>query len=156
MSTSKPTLAHANDSRTTGERADARRPASLDFCRVDAVSRVGVSTEGLRPAAADKPAQKERDEASYVIEAGLKMLKVLEALEGRSYEPVSIQRVAQRTGFSRDICRRSLITLKRAGWAKQTVDGWMLGAKAENLARRLGASLIALSDPQFADRKGGV
>jgi DNA-binding IclR family transcriptional regulator len=97
----------------------------------------------------------DRAEETYVIDAGAKMMKVLEALEGRNFEPVNIGRVAQRTGFSRDFCRRALITLKKVGWAKQLIpDGrdslFVLGPKAENLARRYGAAMVA--DPQLADR----
>ena len=56
-------------------------------------------------------------------------MKVFEALEGRSFEPVTIARVEQRTGFTRDFCMRALRTLKVAGYAKETLDGWVLGPR---------------------------
>jgi hypothetical protein len=84
----------------------------------------------------------ERTEESYVIDALARAMKVYEALEGRAFEPISIQRVAQRTGFSHNFCRRALITFKKSGWAKQTIEGWSLGPKAMNLASRYGAALL--------------
>jgi DNA-binding IclR family transcriptional regulator len=87
-------------------------------------------------------ARQDREDKDYAIDAVAKALKVFEALEGRSFEPVNIARVAQRTGFGRDFCFRALKTLKVAGYAKETLDGWILGPKAEALAKRLSASLL--------------
>ena len=70
-----------------------------------------------------------RAESQYALDTGLRMLKVLEALEGTNFEPVSIERVQQRTGFSYDFCRRALITLKLAGFAAQQRGLWMPGPK---------------------------
>ena len=70
-----------------------------------------------------------RDESQYAIDSGLRLLKVLEALEGTKYEAVSIERVQQRTGFSYDFCRRALITLKLAGFAAEQNRLWMPGPK---------------------------
>jgi DNA-binding IclR family transcriptional regulator len=71
-----------------------------------------------------------RSDQDYAIDAGLRLLKVLEALEGTQFEPVSIQRVAERTGFTYDFCMRALRTLKIAGFATQNDRGlWAVGPK---------------------------
>lgn len=63
----------------------------------------------------------------YTIGALAKGLKVLEALEGRSFEAVSLDRVTSRAGLPKSYCFRALRTLAAAGYAKQTVDGdWQL------------------------------
>lgn len=88
-----------------------------------------------------------RTEKSYVIIAGKKMLKVLAALEGRNFEPVSIKRVSERTKLPFFFCRSALLTLKDEGWAKQVLDGkeslWILGPKAENMGKRLAAASLS-------------
>jgi DNA-binding IclR family transcriptional regulator len=105
--------------------------------------------EKIRTASgSDRPkdsTRQDRDEASYVLDVGLKIMKVFEALEGRAFEPISIRRVSQRTGFKENACRRYLITLKKAGWARQTLDGWIVGPKAEALIKKLSASLFSKS-----------
>lgn len=90
--------------------------------------------------------RRERDEASYVIDTPLKVLKVLEALEGRAFEPSTITRVQQRTGFTQNFCRRALLTLKQAGYAKQTYDGWIVGPKLVRFAGRITALNSAMAE----------
>ena len=70
-----------------------------------------------------------RDRESYVIEAALNALKVLEALEGARFEGVKLQRVAQRTGLSVNFCFRALKTLQVMGYARETAEGWKLGGR---------------------------
>jgi len=82
----------------------------------------------------------ERDEKDYVMETPLKTLKVLEALEGRAFEPATINRVAQRTGFTQSFCRSALLTLKQAGYAQRTFDGWIVGPKLARFASRITAA----------------
>jgi DNA-binding IclR family transcriptional regulator len=53
----------------------------------------------------------------------------LEALEGTNFEPVTIQRVEQRTHYPYDFCRRALITLKLAGFAAEVRGKWTVGPK---------------------------
>lgn len=132
----------ANKDTSTGAENDERGSAAVDFCRVDRGPHLGIEPEGLRAAAKTKT-RKDREDKDYVIDALAKGLKVFEALEGRNFEPVNIARVAQRTGFDRDFCRRALKTLKIAGYAKETLDGWTLGPKAEALSRKLSASLLS-------------
>jgi len=86
-----------------------------------------------------KPKRGERDEKDYVMETPQKVLKVLEALEGRAFEPATINRVVQRTGFTQSFCRSALITLKQAGYAKQTFDGYIIGPKLARFAGRITA-----------------
>lgn len=144
----------ANEANSTGAEDGEQGPARLDFCRTERSPRLGVESERLSAVTprggsptvreGSKGSQRQdRDDASYVIDAVAKALKVFEALEGRSFEPVSVARVAQRTGFGRDFCFRALKTLKVAGYAKETLDGWILGPKAEALSRRLSSSLLS-------------
>ena len=71
-----------------------------------------------------------RGEEEYVLDTGLRLLKVLEALEGTNFEPATIKRVEERTKFPYDFCRRALLTLKRAGFATQNERGlWAVGPK---------------------------
>lgn len=74
--------------------------------------------------------RRQRDAADYVNDNLARGLKVLKALEGANFEPVTIQRVVARTGFTYDFCRRALLTLKIEGLAAQTTNGrWMFGTK---------------------------
>ena len=75
-----------------------------------------------------------RSEERYALDTGLRLLKVLEALEGTNFEPVSIQRVQERTKFPYDFCRRALITLKLAGFAAENNGKWMPGPKPSGSA----------------------
>lgn len=74
--------------------------------------------------------QKRPDEA-YEIEALSKGIKILEALQGTNFKPVSVEIVMQRTGFPRDFCDRALKTLAIHNWVKRTENKlWMVGPKA--------------------------
>jgi hypothetical protein len=155
-------LANKKDSTRANFGADSRRPRRVDFCGVGRIRGLGIIARGL--SASEKVGSIEiknevrtgsgsdrikgsqrgdRADKDYLIEAVAKALKVFEALEGRNFEPVSVARVAQRTGFGRDFCFRALKTLKLAGYAKETLDGWILGPKAEALSRKLSASLLS-------------
>ena len=109
------------------------------------MDRVGVVAEGLRTGEAGgkqprgKPRAKrgEREDKEYVMQTPQKVLKVLEALEGRAFEPATINRVVQRTGFTQSFCRSALLTLKEAGYAKRTFDGWIVGPKLVRFANRI-------------------
>jgi DNA-binding IclR family transcriptional regulator len=71
-----------------------------------------------------------RTDNDYAIDALAKGLKVLEALEGNNFEPVSIKRVSERTRLPYDTCRNALITLKLEGFATQNERGlWAAGPK---------------------------
>jgi hypothetical protein len=153
------TLANSNHSRAAAISGDARRSDQLDAGAVGSVSCVGSETEGLRSTTkaegtenrGSSPTVKEgskgeRSEESYAFETGLKVLKVLECLEGRNFEPVTIERAMQRSGFNYSFTRSALITLKRAGWAKELIGTkerqFVLGPKAENLARSLTGHML--------------
>src|SRR5436853_4860108 len=105
-------LAHTEDSSRADQRADARRSDQLDAGAVGRVSRVGDVAQGLRPGTEASKVQSrgDRDEESYVIDAGLKLLRLLECVESRNREPITINRLMQRTGFNRDLTRRLVIT----------------------------------------------
>lgn len=146
-------LANSNNPRTADQRADARRADQLDQGPVGTVSRVGDVTEGLRATTKTTATRrrKERQKKDYAIDAVLRAFKVLEALEGRGFEPVKIMRIQQRTGFNYNFCLRALRTLELAGYAKETLDGWILGPKIQNFASRHQAVKLlqsGVSDPQ--------
>ncbi len=81
-------------------------------------------------------ARRERSDQDYAIDSLLKGLKVLEALEGTNFEPVSIQRVQDRTRLSYDTCLRSLRTLRLAGFVREEGRGWTLTARYIAFAQR--------------------
>jgi DNA-binding IclR family transcriptional regulator len=111
-----------------------------------------MSTESRRLGRA-----KRTDEA-YVIDAGIRLLKVMEALEGTNFEPVTIQRVQQRTGYTYDFCRRALFTLKRAGYAAQTERGWQVGPRLLRFSERFNNLCLAAmhaEDSAISESKRG-
>lgn len=155
----------ANTTTAPGAETGEQRAARLDFCRVDRVPRLGVEPEGLRPAPAPTKAQirterrsagskaknkatrTERDEDSYVIESGLKILRVLECLEGRNFEPVTFETMMNRTGFNRSFVRDAMITLKKSGWVKEILDDpkkrfFIPGRKAKNFSKGYSGALL--------------
>lgn len=81
-------------------------------------------------------ANSKRKKTDYINQPLLDGLRVLKALEGTDFEPVSILRVSQRAGVSYGKCRAALITLEVDGFAKQTVRGWMLGASILRFSER--------------------
>ncbi|PYS69311.1 MAG: hypothetical protein DMF69_17410 [Acidobacteria bacterium] len=130
-------LAHKTNSTATEN--DERRTERVDAGREGSSSPVGEIAKGLRPRKTAKAKRGEREEKDYVMETPQKVLKVLEALEGRAFEPASINRVVQRTGFTQSFCRSALITLKQAGYAQRTLDGWIVGPKLARFASRITA-----------------
>lgn len=87
--------------------------------------------------------RKQRDDADYEIESLSKGIAVLEALEGMSFEPVSIEIIMQRSGFSRDFCTRALKTLRLRGYAQQLTDRrWTLGGKVIRFAQSVSAKQL--------------
>ncbi len=97
-----------------------------------------------------------RTDADYTIDALLKGLRVLEALEGTRLEPVTIKRIEQRTKLPYDTCMRSLRTLKVAGFAEQTPAGWTLGNKFLTLSDRFNElCMTALSTQAGGDLNAG-
>jgi DNA-binding IclR family transcriptional regulator len=84
-----------------------------------------------------------REQDAYQLDTLRRGLKVLEALEGTNFEPVSIARIQQRTGYSYDFCRRALITLKLAGFAAETAQGWTVGPKLMRFGTNFNQAVIA-------------
>lgn len=139
-------LANADNPKGADIGKDARRPARLDRRTVGTVHGVGTITEGLRPGPEARKKRGEREESDYVMQTPLKVLKVLEALEGRAFEPATINRVAQRTGFSQNFVRNALLTLKEAGYAKRTYEGFIVGPKLARFASRITASNSVMAE----------
>ncbi len=59
-----------------------------------------------------------RDKSQYRIDSLSKSILVLEAVEGG--EPVPFRRIVERTGFSEDFVRRSLITWELHNYVRMT------------------------------------
>ncbi len=70
-----------------------------------------------------------RTDADYTIDALLKGVRVLEALEGTRFEPVTTRRVQERTRLPYNTCMRSLRTLRLAGIVTETAAGWTLAPR---------------------------
>jgi DNA-binding IclR family transcriptional regulator len=75
-----------------------------------------------------------RPDEDYEIESLTKGRIVLEALEGRRWEPVPIATIVERTGFSRDLVDRTLKTLRLGGYAVQVGKEWTIGKRFIRLA----------------------
>ena len=158
-------MANSNTSASADQRTDARRSDQLDAGAVGRVSGVGTVARGLSAeekvgsvstaSGSDRINRGERDEESYVIDAGLKLLRLLECVEGKNFEPVTIKRLMDRTGFNRSSVRSLVITAKRARWLKEIVAGkerqFIPGPKLDNLAK---SYAIALTRSAGADRNG--
>ena len=72
----------------------------------------------------------QRPDQFYEITALTKGLVVLEALEGTAFEPVTVQRIIQRTLLPRDVVDRTLKTFRIRGWAVQNERGeWFVSAR---------------------------
>lgn len=77
-----------------------------------------------------------KEAKDYAVEKTVDTIKVVEALEGSNFEPVSIAQIIERVGFipdrdgklKPDAVRRILITLQLCGWAKQTGGKWIIGS----------------------------
>ena len=81
---------------------------------------------------------RKRTDVDYQIESVSKALTVLEALEGTAFEPVRIQRIMQRTGFSKDLCFRTLCTLRLRGYAVRNNRGeWCIGPRLIRLSNAI-------------------
>lgn len=80
---------------------------------------------------------KKRDPKAYANESVIHTIKILEALEGTSFEPVSLKTIMNRTGLEYDKCRRVLLTLQLLNWTQQTEKKeWTLGTKILRFASR--------------------
>jgi DNA-binding IclR family transcriptional regulator len=101
---------------------------------------------------------RQRDERDYELDTLARGLRVLAALEGTSFEHVTIQRVAERTGFSYDFCRRALITLKLAGFAAEVGGKWTVGPKVLRFGTNFNQVCLEhmrLSESEISDAGGG-
>ena len=85
----------------------------------------------------------------YTISALAKGLKVLEALEGTNFEPVTVQRVADRTREKYDYCYRALKTFETRGYARETERGWQIGPRILRFSERLGEAAAVKTDSQI-------
>lgn len=85
-----------------------------------------------------------RDETKYEIEAASKTLNVLLALEGSNFEPITVHKVIERTGFSRNFCDRALATLSINGFAIQNKGKWMLGNKILRFSERYNETVMSV------------
>lgn len=79
--------------------------------------------------------RRKRSNDEYIIEAGQKLLKVLQVLSHAPSLGLTVADVANQTDFTQDFCRRALITLESCDFARSRNKGW-----------RLGSAALALSD----------
>lgn len=96
-------------------------------------------------------ARASRSDTDYAIDALQRGLKVLEALEGTNFEPVSIRRVAERAHLPYDFCRRALLTLKVAGFAAETSKGFQAGPKILRFSERFNDLCLATIHDQDSE-----
>jgi DNA-binding IclR family transcriptional regulator len=75
-----------------------------------------------------------RTDADYEIEALTKGIKVIEALKGIRWEPVTVPTIMERTGFNRDLCDRTLKTLRLHGYATCEKGKWTAGKRLISIA----------------------
>lgn len=78
-----------------------------------------------------------RDDAQYEIESLTKGIKVIEALRGIRWEPVTVQTVMDRTGYPRDVTDRTLKTLRLHGYAVCEKGKWTAGKRLISIAASL-------------------
>lgn len=83
-----------------------------------------------------------RTDNDYTIDALMKGLQVLEALEGTHFEPVKLRRIEERTRLPYDTCMRAMKTLKVAGLAVETDRGWTFSARFLAFCRRAAEAQI--------------
>jgi DNA-binding IclR family transcriptional regulator len=93
----------------------------------------------------------QRSDQDYANESLLRGLKVLAALEGTNFEPVSIRRVAERAQLPYDFCRRALLTMKVAGFAAETSQGWQAGPKLLRFSTRFNELCLATIHAQDSE-----
>ncbi len=86
-----------------------------------------------------------RKSKQYANENAIQTIKILEALEGVNFEPVSLKTICERVGtiteidkaLTRDKARRVLLTLKLLGWVNENEKSeWSLGAKILRFSNR--------------------
>lgn len=80
-----------------------------------------------------------RQAKDYAVEKIVDGVKVIEAMQGENFEPVSIDTIIERVGvipgrsekrsekLKPDAVRRILITLELLGWAAQVNRKWTIG-----------------------------
>lgn len=76
-----------------------------------------------------------REAKDYAVEKVVQTVRVLEALQGDGFEPVTIEQIIERIGFIAgldkklkfDAVRRILLTLELLGYAAQTNRKWTIG-----------------------------
>jgi DNA-binding IclR family transcriptional regulator len=94
-----------------------------------------------------------RTDQDYAIDSGLRLLKVLEALEGTNFEAVTVRRIQQRCGpgYSYDFVMRALRTLKVGGFAAQVPSGWMVGPKLLLFSTRFNDFCMGVTTAQSSE-----
>lgn len=88
---------------------------------------------------------RKRHPKDYAVEKTIQTIRVIEALEGTNFEPVTVAKLLERTGeipevknqLKLDSINRILATLELLGWARQNEKGlWHLDAKVLRLSQR--------------------
>ncbi|MBK8810678.1 MAG: hypothetical protein IPN69_08090 [Acidobacteria bacterium] len=93
-----------------------------------------------------------RTAIDYAVEKTVHTIRILEALEGARFEPVTIDTIIERVGeipelgtaLRKDAVRRILLTLELCGWAVQNSNRqWAPGAKLLRFSNRYSELLIS-------------
>jgi DNA-binding IclR family transcriptional regulator len=82
-------------------------------------------------------------ERDYTIQSVAKALRVLEALEGTNFEPISLKEVARRAGQNTNYTFRTLETCEQMGWARRKNDRWQIGSRLSAIAGRFSESFTS-------------
>lgn len=73
----------------------------------------------------------------YEIESLSKGIKVIEALRGIRWEPVTVATIMERTGYTRDLTDRTLKTLRLHGYATCQKGKWTAGKRLRMIGQHL-------------------
>lgn len=82
-------------------------------------------------------ANSKRGDDAYEIESLSKGIKVIEALRGIRWEPVTVATIIERTGYPRDLVDRTLKTLRLHGYAICEKGKWTAGKRLIGVAASL-------------------
>lgn len=92
-----------------------------------------------------------RKAIDYAVEKTVHTIRIIEALEGASFEPVAIETIIERVGeipelgaaLKKDAVRRILLTLEILGWVVRSGRGYAAGARLLRFSHRYSEILIS-------------
>jgi DNA-binding IclR family transcriptional regulator len=87
---------------------------------------------------------RKRNEKDYAVEKTIQTVRILESLEGTSFEPITTKTIIERVGIIPDVknqltndsATRILLTLKLLGWVQQDAKKrWSIAPKVLRFAQ---------------------